>query len=403
MKVATLVRWLALALLAAGIALTGTRTGGEPALAPLGPSVVLRWGYNILRVTGETDPPPAFNPLPTGYRIETVVEGLDRPAALAATPDGRLLVAEQAGAVRVVQDGRLLDEPFVSVDARFVEVELGLVGIAVDSEFVQNGFVYLLYPAKDPDRTVVARVRDEGGRGVDLEEIFTVDFPAIQHVGGALRSAPDGTLFVGIGDHERVNDAQEPTSPVGRILRLNRDGSFPLDNPFIGATYAYGLRNPFGIALDPKSGRVYASENGFLGQDAVIEVKPGAFYGWPGPGFLLPGEGIRASADLRMPDETEEVEDPLLFFHSSLGMGGMEFYSSDVLSEFTGHLFFCQVNNGGALHEIEFAPDGAVKREAIRATGCTTGVTTGADGFLYFLNYAEGVLYRIASDAGSGP
>ena len=108
-------RWLWLTLLAALVALTGCLTGDGT--APTATQTVFRrWGYDILLPTGQSDPPPLFIPLPAGYRIETVLTGLDRPTALAATPDGRLLVAEQPGTVRVVQDGRLLDDPFISVD-----------------------------------------------------------------------------------------------------------------------------------------------------------------------------------------------------------------------------------------------------------------------------------------------
>ena len=387
-------RWFWLLLVAGLIAVAGGLTGtGEPRTRVA--SVYLRWGYNILLPTGQEDPQPLFNPLPAGYRIETVLSGLDRPSALAATPDGRLLVTEQAGTVRIVEDGRLLSEPFVTLDV-FLTLDVGLVGITVDPEFTENGFVYFLYPAEDPPRTVVARVRDAGGRATDLEEIYSWETTVIQHVGGGLRFAPDGTLLVGFGDHERVNMAQNPNNPIGAILRLTRDGA-PADNPFIGPVFAYGLRNPFSIAIDPETGRIFAGENGFIGQDAIVEIKAGANYGWPGPGLLLPGQTV-LPPNLQTPEG--EVEEPLLFYHNSLGMAGMEFYSSDVLSEFKGHLFFCQVNGGGALHEIEFNDDGSVRRDAIRAPGCMTGVTTGADGFLYFMNYVEGTLYRIA--AGSG-
>jgi glucose/arabinose dehydrogenase len=387
-------RWLWLLLLAGLIATAGGLTGTEKPRV-LGEQVYLRWGYNILQPTGQEDPQPVFNPLPAGYRIETVLAGLDRPSALAATPDGRLLVAEQAGTVRIVEDGRLLSEPFVSLDV-FLTVDLGLVGITVDPEFTENGFVYFVYPADDPRRTVVARVRDEGGRGTELEEIFSWEDNVIQHTGGGLRFMSDGTLLVGLGDHERINLAQSPLSPIGSILRITRDGEWPADNPFIGPVFAYGLRNPFSIAIDPETGRIFAGENGFMGQDAIVEVKAGAYYGWPGPGFLLPGQAVLPP---NLETSEEEVEEPLLFYHNSTGMAGLEFYSSDVLSEFKGHLFFCQVNGGGALHELEFNDDGSVQRDAIRAPGCMTGVTTGADGFLYFLNYIEGRLYRIAVDS----
>ena len=391
---AALRRWLPLAVIGAVVVACGAGSGETPtptatAVPPTATAPgdePLRWGYNPLQATGEHDSQALYNPLPLGYRIETVLSGLDRPTQLAAIPDGRLLVTEQAGTVRVVQDGRLLDEPFFAVDVYLPQldgtVELGLVGIAIDPEFDEQPYVYLSYAADNPRRTVIARVRDEGGRGVDLEEILSWEAaPICCHIGGGMTFAPDGTLFIGAGDHGMPNVAQDPTQPPGSILRINRDGSIPPDNPFGGPVYAYGLRNPYDVAIDPETGRIFAGENGFFGQDAVVEIKAGANYGW-----LVPASRVAE----------EEIEDPLIFYHNSYGMAGMEFYSSDVLSELQGRLFFCQFNSGGAVRELELLPNGAVGRDAIRAPGCTTGIATGADGFLYFLNYVEGTLSRIA-------
>ena len=207
------------------------------------------------------------------------------------------------------------------------------------------------------------------------------------HISGGMSFAPDGTLLIGVGDHEVPATAQNPMTLPGSILRINPDGSPPLDNPWVDSDefntfiYAYGLRNPYDIAIDPETGRIFAGENGFLGQDAVVEVKRGANYGWPGFGLDVP-EG--------------EVEGPLTFYHTLGGIAGMEFYASDVLSDLTGRLFYCRFHTGN-VHEIEFLPDGTVKRETIRARNCTSDITTGPEGFLYYLDYVEGALYRIAA------
>ena len=370
------------------VAPTGTPTvTSTPMATPtLAPGERRRWGYDPWEPTGEQDPTIPFEPFPPEYRVEKLLTGLDRPTQLAATPDGRLLVTEQAGIVRVVQNGRLLDDPFVSVEVHLPElegqVELGLVGIAVDPEFEQNGYVYLYYTAHDPRRTIVARVRDQEGRGTDLEEILSWEAaPICCHISGGMSFAPDGTLFIGVGDHQMASEAQHVTTPFGSILRINPDGSIPPDNPLDGPVYAYGLRNPYDIAIDPETGRIFAGENGFFGQDAVVEVKRGANYGWPGFGLHVP-EG--------------EIEGPLTFYHTLGGIAGMEFYASNVLGDLTGRLFYCRFL-GATLHEIEFRPDGSVSRETIRARNCTSDIATGPEGLLYFLDYVEGALYRIAA------
>lgn len=391
-------RWLlplaCVALLAAcssddGTTPAETAAPSESAEAAATRSPPERWGYNPLESTGEHDTQALYNPLPPGYRIETILDGLDRPTQLAATPDGRLLITEQPGRVRVVQDGVLRDEPFLELDVYLPElegtVELGLVGIAVDPNFEDEPYVYLSFAAPEPRRTVIARVRDEGGAGVALEELLTLDAaPECCHIGGGMTFAPDGTLFIGAGDHGRPAWAQDPTTPFGAVLRINRDGSVPGDNPFGGPVYAYGLRNPYDVAIDPVSGRIFTGENGFFGQDALVEVFAGANYGW----LVRPQELA----------EPPEVTDPLIFFHNSYGMAGMEFYRGEALPELDGSLLYCQFHSGGALHEVTFLGNGAVEREAVRAPGCMSDVTTGADGLVYFLNYVEGTLSRISRD-----
>ena len=378
-----------------GVVETPNATVDEPTTAPTqGAGQSTRWGYDPGFATGGRDPSPTFAALPAGYSIDTFVTGLEQPTSLAFTPDGRLLITEQRGAIRVVEDGRLRPEPFFTADVFLPDagdgiIELGLVGITADPEFEENGYVYIYYTAAQPQqRTVLARLRDDAGQGVELTEIFSLDAtPECCHIAGSLRFAPDGTLFVTVGDHQLEVEAQNRGSPYGAILRINPDGSAPDDNPFAGEAaadarvYAYGLRNPFDLAIDPVSGRIFATENGFLGQDAIIEIVPGANYGWPGFGLDVP---------------LTEIAQPLIFYHQSLGPAGVEFYSGDALPALTGSLLFCQFHDGGALHSVSFNADGSVAADTIIALGCTTDVQTGPDGNIYFLDYVGGTVYRIA-------
>ena len=374
---------------------TPNATVDEPTTAPTqGAGQSTRWGYDPGFATGGRDPSPTFAALPAGYSIDTFVTGLEQPTSLAFTPDGRLLITEQRGAIRVVEDGRLRPEPFFTADVFLPDagdgiIELGLVGITADPEFEENGYVYIYYTAAQPQqRTVLARLRDDAGQGVELTEIFSLDAtPECCHIAGSLRFAPDGTLFVTVGDHQLEVEAQNRGSAYGTILRINPDGSAPDDNPFAGEAaadarvYAYGLRNPFDLAIDPVSGRIFAAENGFIGQDAIIEIVPGANYGWPGFGLDVP---------------LTEIAQPLIFYHQSLGPAGIEFYSGDALPALTGSLLFCQFHDGGALHSVSFNGDGSVAADTIIALGCTTDVQTGPDGNIYFLDYVGGTVYRIA-------
>ncbi|MEX1253040.1 MAG: PQQ-dependent sugar dehydrogenase [Dehalococcoidia bacterium] len=345
-----------------------------------------RWGHDPWLATGLHDEPWVFRPLPKDYRIEYVLDGLEMPTQMAAAPDGRIFIAEQLGAVRIVDDGELRGDPFFTVDVYTPETveEHGLTGLAIDPDFEDNHYVYFYYTADNPRRVEILRVREDDDRARDPVEIWSWEGESpCCHVGGGMRFAPDGTLFVGVGDHVVANEAQNPQTPFGSVIHLNKDGSYASDNPFGGPVYAYGLRNPYDVAIDPETGRIFAGENGNWGQDAVVEIKKGANYGWPGQNFDVPAD---------------QIEPPLTFYNEVVGMAGMEFYSSDVLSDFTGKLYYCQFHVGGAIHEITFADDGGVAQERIVAAGCETDLTTGADGFLYFLNYSDGALYRIARD-----
>jgi glucose/arabinose dehydrogenase len=318
--------------------------------------------------------------------MELVTDGLAAPTQLAQTPDGRIFVTQQTGEVRVVEDGVLLDEPFVVVDAVAPPGdyrEHGLAGIAVDPEFESNGYVYVYFERAEPHNTVLARLTDEDGRGTDLTVLLTLPPPAeCCHLGGGMVFAPDGTLFIGIGDHDHPRFAQDRESKLGAILHLNRDGTPAAGNPFGNEVYAYGFRNPYDVAIDPATGRLFAGENGFFGQDAVIDVEKGANYGWPGQDLSVP---------------REQIAQPFTFYPLLGGIAGMEFYSGDALPELRSKLFYCRFI-GNTLHQIDFNPDGSFRSEQVVGGHCTNEVAMGADGLLYTLDYGEGALYRIVRE-----
>lgn len=342
------------------------------------------------------DPPEYYAALPVGYRIEAVLDGLENPSSLAATPDGRLLITEQqAGRVRVVRDGELQPQPFFEAAVYLPSEplwlhELGMVGVAVDPEFETNRFVYVYYHTAEGGerRSVLVRLRDVDGLGTDPTTILEVRAaPECCHIAGNVAFGDDGSLFVTVGDHQRAEDAQRLDSLLGKVLRIDRDGNPMPDNPFVGREgadpriFSYGLRNPFDIASDPETGRVFVGENGVTMFDSILQVLPGVNYGWPEP----PQDG--------------QYLPPVILYLEPHGMAGVEFYSDDRLAEFKGHLFFCQFVRGGALHWSQLGAEGldTPKRDRILAPGCTTGVATGPEGFLYFLDYGSGTLFRIAN------
>jgi glucose/arabinose dehydrogenase len=345
------------------------------------------------------DPPVIFEPLPDGYRIENVLSGLSAPAAFDAAPDGRIFVAEQySGMVQVIESGALRGDPFYTVpdlytqtDPGFVS-ELGLVGVTVNPDVSEGTFVYIYYSAQSPTGriTKLVRLRDDGGVGVEPVTLLEVEgAPECCHIAGALTWMPDGTLLVGVGDHEVHDDAQELASLRGKILRIDRDGNPPDDNPFAGRddadprVYAYGLRNAFGVAVAPDGSDMFVLDNGEFGFDTIHRLEPGANYGWPSSAI----------------DDPSQVTRPLLTYLESTGLAGAIAYASGPLREFEGKLLFCQFHRGGALHAFNPRPARLEADDVVLASGCSSGIRQLPDGYVYFLDYLNGALIRIVDGA----
>ena len=348
--------------------------------------------------SGAGEVPGAGNPLltslPTGYRLEVLLDGLALPTSIAATPDGRLLITEQeTGRVRVVRDDRLLDEtwfelPVYAADVENIVQELGLVSMAVDPRFGENQFVYIYYTEERSGggrRTVLARLRDADGRGTDLVELVSIELaPERRHIGGGIAFVDD-TIFLGVGDHERPRLAHELGSLAGKVLRIDRDGRAPPDNPFVdraGAdprVYAYGLRNQISVAADRVTGRAFVTENREIAGDALYELEEGADYGWP--------------------EHEVTLRRPLVVYNRPAGAAGMIVYRGNALPEFAGDVFFCTFHSGGALHWVEQEVESGTRRvDRVIAPACTSDVAEGADGFLYFLDFVTGKLMRISRE-----
>ena len=235
--------------------------------------------------------------VPDGFLVETVCEGFDGAVTMDVARDGRVFVCEQTGAVRVVKNGRLLDAPFLKVEVDNFW-ERGVEGVALHPKFPEEPFVFVHYVRKQPfTHHVISRVTAEGDvvkAGSELVMIEAEDqslkvgkYPGA-HQGGAMRFGTDGKLYVTIGEHNTRDPAQSFESLHGKLLRFNADGSIPEDNPFRDKTagkyraiYAMGLRNPFGLAVDRASGRMFINDVGQELFEEIDEAAPGANYGWP--------------------------------------------------------------------------------------------------------------------------
>ncbi len=218
--------------------------------------------------------------------VDVVAPGLVVPWAMDFAPDGRIFLTERPGRIRVIRDGQLLPEPWLTLDVAAVG-EGGLLGLALDPQFAQNRFVYVAHTYQGADgglhnRLVRLREDPTTGKGA-VDRVLLDGAPgATLHNGGRVRFGPDGKLYWTLGDTENPQSAQDTAALSGKILRLNADGSIPADNPFPGSpVYSYGHRNPESIAWQPGSGRLYETEHGASAHDEVNLIERGANYGWP--------------------------------------------------------------------------------------------------------------------------
>ncbi len=331
--------------------------------------------------------------IPPNTTKEVFVPEANLPEAMAFAPDGRLFYGElRTGKVRIVENGRLLPDPFYDFTVAG-EAETGLLGLAIDPNFHENRYVYVFYTeAGGPEPhdgstngpNQVVRLTDVVNKGVDLTPILP-DLPSGPfHDGGNLRFGPDGKLYITLGETGLMANSQDLRSPAGKILRVNPDGTIPEDNPFAGqpdaygAIWAYGFRNPFDLDFHPMTHAIITGENGPGDNDELNLVEKGGNYGWPPSGF----------------QDNSKLVDPIAVINPPIAPVGVTFYSGDKIPEWQNDLFFCSFHHG-QLRRAHLAPistDRIVLEEVV-TTGCSLGIAMGPDGALYFSNV--NAIYRI--------
>ena len=314
----------------------------------------------------------------SGYEVETFVQGLRVPWDMAFAPDGRLFVTERPGRVRVVSDGVLLDEPFAELDV-WAQSEAGLMGVALDPAFEENGRLYVCYTYIDEQRgptNRVARLTDADGAGVDHTVIFDNMPGARNHNGCRIRLGPDGKLYVTMGDAQNADLAQDPESPAGKTLRLNADGSVPDDNPFPGSpVYTLGHRNAQGLDWHPDTGDLFITEHGPSDNDEINVLVAGANYGWP---------EVRGVAD------NPAYADPIAKYSPTLAVAGATFYTGGPLPLHWTNSFFFTALKERQLRRLSLATDAdgvwtVVGQEKLLEDrfGRLRAIVQGPDGYLY--------------------
>jgi glucose/arabinose dehydrogenase len=341
------------------------------------------WAASTVTFGGTVALPSGFTRLPFATGFGSFL------TAIAVAPDGRLFVTEVGGAIRVVRDGVLQPQPFATV-AALTGGERGLLGIALAPGFGTMGYVYVYYTTSENGaHNRVSRFPAFGDVAGGAEEVL-VDLPALStatnHNGGALQFGPDGKLYVGVGENANPSLAPLLTSPFGKLLRFNADGTIPSDNPFFAQTsginrsiWAKGLRNPYTFAFQPGTGRLHINDVGQVSWEEVDLGRAGADYGWPET------EGATSLAAYDSPILAYGHSGSPTLFNGGAIVGGA-FYNPPVAlfgAAYVGDYFFADYV-AGWIYRLDW--ENGNRAYAFASTGANpTGLAVGIDGALYVL------------------
>ena len=362
---------------------------------------------------GQTDAPE--QKLGVAFDVVTVVEGLQNPWSVAFLPNGKMLITERPGRLRVVGADGKLSEPVAGLPAVHARGQGGLLDVVLDPAFAKNGLIYWSYSEpreNNENNTAVARgkfVDDAAAPRVDDVQVIYHQRPAFAsnlHFGSRLVFGRDGTLFVTQGDRSNIPgrmQAQKMDSGIGKLVRINTDGSIPKDNPFVGKEgvlpeiYSIGHRNIQSAALHPTTGELWEVEHGTRGGDELNVVRKGKDYGWPTIAYGIEYMGGQITGGIQ---QQAGMEQPIYYWDPIIGPSGMTFYTGNLFPQWKGNLFVgghgsrdlvrLTLNGEKITGEERLLKDLQPKPAAIR------DVRTGPDGALYVLtDGAAGQLLKL--------
>jgi glucose/arabinose dehydrogenase len=298
--------------------------------------------------TGTRGEEPVFGSSVGELEVRTIARGLSNPWALAFLPDGKMLVTERPGRMRIVTAEGQISPPLKGVPDVWASGQGGLLDVVTDKSFAQNKTIYFCFAerADGGGRTTTARAKlnDGNGRLDDVKIIFRQQGPLSSgnHYGCRIAQADDGNLFVALGDHFTYRDqAQNLGNHLGKLIRIAPDGSVPSGNPFAGRAdakaeiWSYGHRNVQALAINPASGEPWEIEHGPRGGDEVNVVGKGRNYGWPVIGYGIDYSG----AKIHDSTAKDGMEQPVKYWVPSIAPSGMAFYTGKLFPKWSGSLF----------------------------------------------------------------
>jgi glucose/arabinose dehydrogenase len=338
------------------------------------------------------------------FRVDTVARGLTSPWGMAFLPDGRILVTEKAGRLRIVQGGQLQFGSVGGVPAVYTNGQGGLLDIALHPDYPRNGWLYFTYAAPGPGGggTTLARAKLQGESLTDVQTLFQAQpFQGTGvHFGSRIAFDGQGHVFVSTGDRGTPPQAQQLGNHWGKIMRLRDDGQVPADNPFVGTAgarpeiWSYGHRNVQGMYYDATARLLWAHEHGPRGGDELNRVEGGKNYGWPLITYGVNYDGTPVSGAT----QGAGLEQPVRYWVPSIAPSGLALVSSPQYPNWAGNLLVGALV-GTHLARVELT-DGQYAREEklLDKIGRVRAIAQGPDGYLYLLTESPGLLLKLTPE-----
>ena len=339
--------------------------------------------------------------------VETVTDGLDRPWGIAFLSNGRMLVTELTGDMRIIESDGSKGEPISGLPEIKVMRQGGLLDVALSPDYESDNMIYFSYSEPESagseiTSTAVARARLEDDQLQDVEVIFS-QYPKEEggrHYGGRLQFSADGEyLFIGLGDRgHRQDDSQTLDNHTGKLVRIHRDGSAPSDNPFVGEDgalpeiWSYGHRNIQGMDIHPSTGEIWAVEHGPQGGDELNHAEAGLNYGWP---VITHGEQY-GGGEVGMGFAKEGMELPVWHWTPSIAVSGMAFYDGNQFPAWQGNVLATGLR-GTQVARLEMDGDRVIHQEVMEFDYRIREVKIGPEGYIYLLtDESDGKILRLS-------
>ena len=401
--------FLATVVLVAACGSTGNNQASKPAASTISTGAPVETG------TPNTTYKPAFAgqtrigsvTTKTPYEATAITTDLKRPWGIAVLPDGRLLITQKEGNMRIATTSGQLTEPITGLPPVNSKGQGGLLGLTVDPQFASNRTVYWMFSENTADGTVAAVAKgrlSSDDRSIENATVIYRATPAYngdKHYGGRVIVDRSGNLMITTGERSDLPtrpQAQHLNSALGKVIRITKDGQPAAGNPFAGRAdarpeiYSYGHRNALGMDFHPVTGELWISEMGPRGGDEINRIQPGKNYGWPIIGYGIEYSGATIGSGIT---QQEGMEQPVYYWDPVLSPGGAKFYRGSQMSEWKNNLFVCGLSSKHIARLVIDNNRVIGEERLLSGQGRFRDIAEGKDGALYAIT-DDGKLFRIA-------